>query len=64
MIVTVPDTQNIVYLYEPAHTILVLIAYVEMPLIKAHADAFSGARGLIFGLSHLHPYFVYVSTGL
>ena len=40
-----------------------LIAYVQMPLINAHAVVSSGARGLNFGLSlHLHPYFVYASS--
>ena len=34
-----------------------------MPLIKAHAEVSSEARGLNFCLSlHLHPYFMYASS--
>ena len=34
-----------------------------MPLIIAHADVSSRARGQIYGLSlHLYPYFVYASS--
>ena len=49
----------------PAHKISVLITYVKTPLrlINAHADIFSIARSLNFGLSlHLHPFFVYASS--
>ena len=39
------------------------IAHVQMPLINAHVEVSSEARGLNFDLSiHLHPYIVYVST--
>ena len=45
------------------HEILVLMAYVLKPPVKAHADMSSMANGLIFGLSlHLHPYFEHVSS--
>ena len=44
----------------PLHEILVLIAYVQLPLISTHADGLSRSRGLIFGLSRpLLPYCVY-----
>ena len=33
---------------KPAHNILVIIAYVQIPLINTHADVSSRARGLIF----------------
>ena len=34
------------------------------PLLNANDDVFGWDRGLNFGLSlHLHPYFVYVSSG-
>ena len=47
-------------LYGPACKILILIAYVQTPLINAHDYTYSNARGLKFGLSlHQHPYFVY-----
>ena len=47
----------------PAHKVLVIIAYAQMPIINAHADVYRGARGLTFGLSlHLYPYFVYVGS--
>ena len=32
--------------YGPVHMIVVLIAYEQMPLINAHADTSSKARGL------------------
>ena len=42
---------------------MVLIAYAQMPLINAHADVISTARGLSFGMSiQLHPCFVYTSS--
>ena len=45
--------------YGPVHEILVLIAYVQNPLINAHIDIASEAKGLDFCLSpHLHPYLV------
>ena len=45
------------------HDILARIAYAQTPQLNAHAEVFSGARGLNFGLSlHLHPYFVYASS--
>ena len=37
---------GILLLYCPAHDILVLIAYAQMPSLKIHADVSSGARGL------------------
>ena len=41
---------------------MVFIAYDQMPLINAHADVYSKARGLNFGLSlYLHPCFMYTS---
>ena len=37
--------------------------FSHMPLVNTHADVSSEARDLNFGLSsHLHPYFVYVSS--
>ena len=46
-----------------AHDILVLVTYAQMPLLNVHADVYSGATGLIFGLSfHLYTYFVCVSS--
>ena len=52
-------------LSKPVNKILVLIAYVKMPLINVNGDISSIARDLKFGLSiHLHPYFVYaISEG-
>ena len=48
--------------YQPAHKILVLIAYAQMPLLNTYDDVSSEARGLIFCSSlHLYPYFVYSS---
>ena len=48
----------------PEHDILVLIAHAQKPRLNDHADISSGARGLNFGLSlHLHPEFVYASSG-
>ena len=48
----------------PAHKILVLITYAQMPLINSHADISRRANGrLNFSLSlYLHPYFVYESS--
>ena len=52
------------YGYVPAHEILVIIAYAQMYLINAHSGISIKARGLSFVLSHhLHPYFVYASSG-
>ena len=50
--------------HETAHGILVFIAYAHiLPLINAHVDVFSKARGLNVGLSlHLHPCLVYASS--
>ena len=40
-----------------------LIAYAQVPLINAHVDISSKARGLHFGLCiHLLLYFVYASS--
>ena len=48
------------YKNEPAHEILVLIAYAQMSLINAHTDVSGEARGQKFGLSlQLPPCFVY-----
>ena len=42
---------------------LVLITYVQKPLVIAHADIFNGTRVLNFGLSfYLHPFLMYVSS--
>ena len=38
-------------IYGPAHEILVLIACAQIPLINAHTDISSRARGLNFVLS-------------
>ena len=47
-------------MYEPANELTVLIAYAQMPLINAHTDASSRARGQNFDQSpHPYPYFVY-----
>ena len=46
----------------PKHDISVFIAYAQKTHLNAHADVFSGVRGLNFCLSlHLHPYFVNAS---
>ena len=45
--------------YGPAHDILVLIAYVQIPNLNSHTWVYSKARGLNYGLRfHPHPYFV------
>ena len=44
-------------IYEPAHTILLLIAYAQKPPLNTSAYISGGVRILIFGLSlQLHPY--------
>ena len=63
MIVTVLDTsKQCVLIWTSIPDFGTYYIYVEMPLINAHANVSSRVRGLIFGRSHLHPYFVYVST--
>ena len=48
-----------IHYFLSAHTIWVLIGYAHLSLINSHADIFSGAGVVVFGLSiHLHPYFV------
>ena len=43
-------------IYEPAHKILVLIAYAQMSLINTYGDVTRAVRGINFGLSlHLLP---------
>ena len=43
--------------------ILKLIAYAQVPLINAHADISSEARGVSVGLNlHLYAHFVYASS--
>ena len=45
------------------HMILVLIAHAQTPHLNAHADVWSGVRGLNFGLSlHLLTNFVSSSS--
>ena len=49
-------------LYGPSHETSVLIAYAQKPTLNTHADIFSEACGLKFGLSlHLYPYIVYAN---
>ena len=55
--------KNKIIKHGSSHDLFVFIAYAQMPLIIAHADVSSYARGLKFGLSfHLHPYFVHTSS--
>ena len=50
-------------MHGPAHEVLLLIAYAQMPLLNAHADNSSEARSLNFGLSlRLQLYFIYASS--
>ena len=47
----------------PAHKILVLIAYVQMPPLNTYDDVSRGTRGLFFDLSNsLLPNLVYVGS--
>ena len=48
------------YLFKPAHTILVLIAYAQNPHLNAPSDVFSRARGLNFGLKSSVTHLLYV----
>ena len=50
--------------YGPVHEILVLIAYVQKPPIKAYTDVLSGVCDLNFSLRlfHLHSCFMYASS--
>ena len=50
IVLEINHTPYIMSTHVPAHGILVLITFMEK-LLNAHADVFSGARGLNFGLS-------------
>ena len=51
-------------IYGPAYEMLILIPYPTLLPLNAHADISSGARALKSHPSlHLHPYFVYGSSG-